>query len=61
MTNRERLKRALRDLEQVSRDEAISPTPYMHLRTACREAESAGQFALDMAERDGLARQRVAS
>lgn len=54
MTNRERLQRALRDLEKVAADEAISPTPYSHLLTAATEVRIAGAFVLDMRERDGV-------
>lgn len=54
MTNRKRLQRALRDLERVAQDESISPTPYEHLLTAATEARKAGQFVLDVNERDGM-------
>jgi hypothetical protein len=54
VTNRQRLQRALRDLDRVARDDAISPTPYSHLHTAIHEAQKAAAFALDMQERDGL-------
>lgn len=60
MTNRERLERVLRDLDRIARDEAISPTPYSHLRTALFEAQKATAFALDMAERDGIGRKVTA-
>lgn len=53
MTNRERLERVLRDLDLISQDEAISPTPYSHLRSALFLAQQAKEFVLDMRERDG--------
>jgi hypothetical protein len=54
MTNRERLQRAWRDIQIVSSDEAISPTPYSHLLGAIADLEAASQFVLDMNERDGV-------
>lgn len=56
MTNRERLERAQRDLDRVAMDEAISPTPYSHLRTAIFLLDDAKKFVLDMNERDRMSK-----
>lgn len=54
MTNRQRIERAITDIEKVASNEAISPTPFEYLYDAARELSSAARFALDAGERDGM-------
>ena len=57
MTNRERILRAIRDIERVQTNIVIGPTPYVHLQHAVAGLLEAARFALDESEQDVVRRE----